>query len=220
MGYTNAGKSTLLNTLTDSDVFAEDKLFATLDPTTRHMTLPDGQTTLLTDTVGFIQKLPHHIIAAFRATLDEVIQADLLLHIIDVSHPQFQEQSQIVYQVLSELNVDTRNLITVFNKADKIDNQGLLDQLLQQDSSIVISALSGAGVDRLLRLIANFLKEQTVEISLLIPYSDSSIIAKLYDISTVHSTEYRDEGIYALISLSPDEINRFSAYTIGAEVNE
>lgn len=220
VGYTNAGKSTLLNTLTDSDVFAEDKLFATLDPTTRHMTLPDGQTTLLTDTVGFIQKLPHHIIAAFRATLDEVIQADLLLHIIDVSHPQFQEQSQIVYQVLSELNVDTRNLITVFNKADKIDNQGLLDQLLQQDNSIVISALSRAGIDGLLRLIANFFKEQTVEISLLIPYSDSSIIAKLYDISTVHSTEYRDEGIYALISLSPDEINRFSAYTIGVEVNE
>ncbi|AIF52924.1 GTPase HflX [Pelosinus sp. UFO1] len=220
VGYTNAGKSTLLNTLTDSDVFAEDKLFATLDPTTRHMTLPDGQTTLLTDTVGFIQKLPHHLIAAFRATLEEVIQADLLLHIIDVSHPQYQEQSKTVYQVLGELNVDTRNLITVFNKVDRIGNQGLLDQLLQQDNSIAISALSGVGTEKLLGLISTFLKEQTIEISLLIPYSDSSIIAQLYDVSTVHSTEYRDEGIYVLISLPPDEINRFSTYTIGADVNE
>ncbi|MCC5467965.1 GTPase HflX [Pelosinus baikalensis] len=220
VGYTNAGKSTLLNTLTDSDVFAEDKLFATLDPTTRHMTLLDGQTTLLTDTVGFIQKLPHHLIAAFRATLEEVIQADLLLHIIDVSHPQYQEQSKIVYQVLGELNVDTRNLITVFNKVDRIGNQDLLDQLLKQDNSIAISALSGVGTENLLGLIAVFLKEQKIEISLLIPYSDSSIIAQLYDVSTVHSTEYREEGIYVLISLPPDEINRFSIYTIGAEVNE
>lgn len=220
VGYTNAGKSTLLNTLTASDVLAEDKLFATLDPTTRHMTLPDGQATLLTDTVGFIQKLPHHLIAAFRATLEEVLQADILLHIIDVSHPQYQEQSKAVYHVLRELNADTKPLLTVFNKADKIENQSLLDQILKQDNSIAISALSGTGIDNLLGLIATFLKEQTVELSLLIPYSDSNIIAKLYDVSTVHSTEYRDEGIYVLISLPPEEINRFSTYTIGAGIDE
>ncbi|MBC8015679.1 MAG: GTPase HflX [Sporomusaceae bacterium] len=220
VGYTNAGKSTLLNTLTASDVLAEDKLFATLDPTTRHLTLPDGQVALLTDTVGFIQKLPHHLIAAFRATLEEVLQADILLHIIDVSHPQYQEQSKAVYQVLRELKADTKPVITVFNKADKIENQSLLDQILRQDYSLAISALSGTGTDNLLGLIAKFLKEQTVELSLLIPYSESSVIAKLYDVSTVHSTEYRDEGIYVLISLPPDEINRFSTYTIGADIDE
>lgn len=220
VGYTNAGKSTLLNTLTASDVLAEDKLFATLDPTTRHMTLPDGQVTLLTDTVGFIQKLPHHLIAAFRATLEEVLQADILLHVIDVSHPQYQEQSKAVYQVLRELNADSKPLLTVFNKADKVENHSLLDQILQQDNSIAISALSGTGIDNLLGLIANFLKEQTVELPLLIPYSDSAIIAKLYDVSTVHSTEYREEGIYVLISLPPDEINRFSTYAIGADIDE
>ena len=220
VGYTNAGKSTLLNTLTTSDVLAEDKLFATLDPTTRHLTLPDGQVALLTDTVGFIQKLPHHLIAAFRATLEEVLQADILLHIIDISHPQYQEQSKAVYQVLRELKADTKPVITVFNKADKIENQPLLDQVLRQDHSLAISALSGTGTDNLLSIISKFLKEQTVELSLLIPYSESSMIAKLYDVATVHSTEYRDEGIYVLISLPPDEINRFSIYTVGADIDE
>ena len=217
VGYTNAGKSTLLNKLTASDVLAEDKLFATLDPTTRHITLPTGQEALLTDTVGFIQKLPHHLIAAFRATLEEVIQADVLLHVIDISHPQYQEQSQAVFQVLRELNADTKHLITVFNKADKIDNQDLLASLLRQEDSIAISALSGDGTQALLGLIEEFLKKQTVEIELLIPYSDSHIIAKLYDVATVHSTDYREDGIYALISLPPDEINRFSTYVIGAD---
>jgi len=220
VGYTNAGKSTLLNKLTASDVLAEDKLFATLDPTTRHITLPSGQEALLTDTVGFIQKLPHHLIAAFRATLEEVIQADLLLHIIDVSHPQYSEQSHAVLQVLSELKADTKHLITVFNKADKMEDKALLEKLLTSEHSLAISALSGVGTDRLLNDVEIFLKEQTVEVALLIPYSESHIIAKLYDVSTVHATEYRDDGIYAVISLPPDEINRFSTYTIGADNHE
>lgn len=226
VGYTNAGKSTLLNTLTNSDVFAENKLFATLDPTTRHMTLPDGQEALLTDTVGFIQKLPHHLIAAFRATLEEVIQADILLHITDISHPQYKEQGQAVFQVLRELNVDTKDLITVFNKADKIENQETITQLLRLDNSIAISALSGTGTEDLLALIQNLLKKQTVEIQLLIPYNDNHMIAKLYDAATVLSTEYREDGIYVLISLPPDEINRFSTYVIefdkteGVTINE
>ncbi|WP_378952582.1 GTPase HflX [Pelosinus sp. sgz500959] len=220
VGYTNAGKSTLLNTLTASDVLAEDKLFATLDPTTRHISLPDGREALLTDTVGFIQKLPHHLIAAFRATLEEVIQADVLLHVIDVSHPQYKEQSQAVFQVLRELNADTKQLITVFNKTDKIEDQEFLNELLQQENSIAISALSGAGTDKLFNLVENFLKQQTIEIRLLIPYSDSHIIAKLYDVSTVHSTDYQEDGIYTVISLPPDQINRFSTYVIGAEHNE
>jgi len=220
VGYTNSGKSTLLNILTASTVLAEDKLFATLDPTTRHIALPDGQEALLTDTVGFIQKLPHHLIAAFRATLEEVIQADILLHIIDCSHPQHKEQSQAVYQVLHELKVDTTHLITVFNKIDKLENQETLDQLLHLDHSIAISALSGLGTDKLLRLVQNFLKEQTVEMPLLIPYSDNNMIAKLYDVSTVLSTEYREDGIYVLISLPPDEMNRFSKYAVEVDTTE
>ena len=217
VGYTNSGKSTLLNILTASTVLAENMLFATLDPTTRHIALPDGQEALLTDTVGFIQKLPHHLIAAFRATLEEVIQADVLLHIIDISHPQHKEQSHAVYQVLHELKVDTTNLITVYNKVDKLENHAALDQLLRSDHSIAISALSGLGIDKLLELVQNFLKEQTVEMPLLIPYSDSNIIAKLYDVATVLSTEYREDGIYTLISLPPDEMNRFSTYAINTD---
>ena len=220
VGYTNSGKSTLLNILTASTVLAEDKLFATLDPTTRHIALPDGQEALLTDTVGFIQKLPHHLIAAFRATLEEVIQADILLHIIDISHPQYKEQSQAVYQVLHELQVDTTHLITVFNKVDKLEDLGTLDQLLLQDHSIAISALSGLGTDKLLGLVQDFLKEQTIEMPLLIPYSDTNMIAKLYDVSTVLSTEYREDGIYVVISLPPDEMNRFSAYAIDANTTD
>ena len=220
VGYTNSGKSTLLNMLTASTVLAEDKLFATLDPTTRHISLPDGQEALLTDTVGFIQKLPHHLIAAFRATLEEVIQADVLLHIIDSSHPQHKEQSQAVYQVLHDLKVDTTHLITVFNKVDKLDNHDILNQLLLKENSIAISARSGQGTDRLLRLIQDFLKEQTVEMALLLPYSDSNIIAKLYDVSTVLSTEYREDGIYVVISLPPDEMNRFSTYAINVDAAE
>lgn len=226
VGYTNAGKSTLLNTLTNSDVFAENKLFATLDPTTRHMTLPDGQEALLTDTVGFIQKLPHHLIAAFRATLEEVIQADILLHVTDISHPQYKEQGQAVFQVLRELHVNTKDLITVFNKVDKIESQETITELLRLDNSIAISAVSGIGINNLLELIQKTLKKQTVEIQLLIPYSDNHVIAKLYDTSTVLSNEYREDGIYVLISLPPDQMNRFSTYIIeldeieGAKSNE
>lgn len=219
VGYTNAGKSTLLNTLTASDVLAEDKLFATLDPTTRHITLPNGQQALLTDTVGFIQKLPHQLIAAFRATLEEVIQADILLHVIDASHPQYQEQSHAVYQVLRELKVDTKQLITVFNKGDKLEDQSIKDQLLKKENSVIISALSGTGTNTLLLLIENFIKQQTIEMHLLIPYNDSGVIAKLYDIANVHSTEYREDGIYVVISLPPDQMSYFSTYAIGAELS-
>jgi GTP-binding protein HflX len=217
VGYTNAGKSTLLNTLTASEVLAEDKLFATLDPTTRHIILPNGQQALLTDTVGFIQKLPHQLIAAFRATLEEVIQADILLHVIDASHPQYKEQSHAVFQVLHELNADTKQLITIFNKGDKIDSQEMVSQLLKTENSVIISALARSGIDKLLSVIEDFIKKQTVEMYLLIPYNDSGIIAKLYDVSNVHSTEYREDGIYVVISLPPEQTSYFNTYAIGAE---
>ena len=217
VGYTNAGKSTLLNTLTASEVLAEDKLFATLDPTTRNIVLPNGQQALLTDTVGFIQKLPHQLIAAFRATLEEVVQADILLHVVDASHLQYQEQSHAVFQVLHELNADTKQLITIFNKVDKIEDQGIVNMLLKTENSVMVSALHGNGIKELLLLIEKFIKQQTIDMHLLIPYNDSGIIAKLYDISNVHSTEYREDGIYVIISLPPDQVNYFNRYAIGVE---
>ena len=217
VGYTNAGKSTLLNLLTASEVLAEDKLFATLDPTTRNITLANGQQALITDTVGFIQKLPHQLIAAFRATLEEVIQADILLHVVDVSHPQYQEQSHAVFQVLHELNVDIKQLITIFNKVDKIEDPNSVSALLKTENSVMISALHGHGIEGLLLLIENTIKQKTIEMHLLIPYDESNVIAKLYDISNVHSTEYREDGIYVSISLSPDQTNYFNRYAIGVE---
>ncbi|SFL39454.1 GTPase HflX [Pelosinus propionicus] len=217
VGYTNAGKSTLLNLLTASEVLAEDKLFATLDPTTRNITLTNGQQALITDTVGFIQKLPHQLIAAFRATLEEVVQADILLHVVDVSHPQYQEQSHAVFQVLHELNVDIKQLITIFNKADKIGDPNSVSALLKTENSVMISALRGHGVEGLLLLIEDAIKQKTIEMHLLIPYDESNVISKLYDISNVHSTEYREDGIYVIISLSPDQTNYFNRYTIGVE---
>ncbi|AJQ27642.1 GTPase HflX [Pelosinus fermentans] len=217
VGYTNAGKSTLLNLLTASEVLAEDKLFATLDPTTRNITLANGQQALITDTVGFIQKLPHQLIAAFRATLEEVVQADILLHVVDVSHPQYQEQSHAVFQVLHELNVDIKQLITIFNKVDKIADPNSVSALLKTENSVMISALHGHGIEGLLLLIENTIKQKTIEMHLLIPYDESNVIAKLYDISNVHSTEYREDGIYVSISLSPDQTNYFNRYTIGVE---
>ena len=217
VGYTNAGKSTLLNLLTASEVLAEDKLFATLDPTTRNITLANGQQALITDTVGFIQKLPHQLIAAFRATLEEVVQADILLHVVDVSHPQYQEQSHAVFQVLHELNVDIKQLITIFNKVDKIEDPNSVSALLKTENSVMISALHGHGIEGLLLLIENTIKQKTIEMHLLIPYNESNVIAKLYDISNVHSTEYREDGIYVSISLSPDQTNYFNRYAIGVE---
>ncbi len=217
VGYTNAGKSTLLNLLTASEVLAEDKLFATLDPTTRNITLTNGQQALITDTVGFIQKLPHQLIAAFRATLEEVVQADILLHVVDVSHPQYQEQSHAVFQVLHELNVDIKQLITIFNKADKVEDSNSVSALLKTENSVMISALHGHGIEGLLLLIENAIKQKTIEMHLLIPYDESNVIAKLYDISNVHSTEYREDGIYVSISLSPDQTNYFNRYAIGVE---
>lgn len=144
VGYTNAGKSTLLNTLTQSDIYAKDQLFATLDPTTRQLALPDKRESILTDTVGFIQRLPHQLVAAFRSTLEEVVESDLLLHVIDVSHELYQEQSDAVYKVLEQIGAQDKPMITVFNKIDKLPSESALTQrLAQQENSVCISAKSG-----------------------------------------------------------------------------
>ncbi|WP_425060971.1 GTPase HflX [Sporomusa carbonis] len=217
IGYTNAGKSTLLNKLTDAGVLAEDKLFATLDPTTRRIKLPGGKEILLTDTVGFIQKLPHQLIAAFRGTLEEVVQADLLLHIIDASHPQYEKQSQAVYQVLRELGADTKPVITVYNKTDKVDNQHIIERMVREPGSISVSALTGVNLDKLLTMIEDSLKSAVADTKLLLPYDNSGLLSRLYESATVHSVEYQSEGIYASVSLPPEQFERYRKYLAGDE---
>lgn len=219
VGYTNAGKSTLLNALTDADVLAEDKLFATLDPTTRKITLPGGQEALLTDTVGFIQKLPHQLVAAFRATLEEVVQADLLLHVIDASHPRCQEQSDAVFRVLGELGAAGKPVITVYNKIDRLDSPHLKDRLLRLEDSVAISALSRDGTDTLLGLIRSFLRRQSRDAVLLLPYGESGLLARLYDLGAVNAADYVESGIRVSVSLPPDEYDSFSNY-IETEVTD
>jgi len=154
VGYTNSGKSTLLNALTHAEVLVEDKLFATLDPTTRRLYLPSGKIILLTDTVGFIQKLPHQLIAAFHATLEEVSEADLLLHVVDVSHPYFEKQMHAVYSVLEELGSITKPIITVFNKIDRLENKSKMKKYLKKyQPAVAISALHQSGLEDLLKII-------------------------------------------------------------------
>jgi GTP-binding protein HflX len=150
VGYTNAGKSSLLNALTRAGVLVEDKLFATLDPTTRRLYLPSGKVILLTDTVGFIQKLPHPLVAAFRATLEEVIEADFLLHVVDISHPCFEDQIAAVYRVLEELDSINKPMITVLNKIDLADNKRVVKALIKYQPACAVSAAKREGLDKVL----------------------------------------------------------------------
>lgn len=212
IGYTNAGKSTLLNALTEAGVLAEDKLFATLDPTIRRVTLPGGREVLIADTVGFIQKLPHQLIAAFRATLEEIVQADLLLHVVDISHSRQQQQCDAVHQVLKELDIAEKPIITALNKADKIDNPHILTRALRQEGSVAISAVSGLGISVLLETIENYLHENLIDMRLCIPYNDSGLISRIYNVATVHSTDYREDGIYIIASVPPHFSKDFSIY--------
>ena len=173
VGYTNAGKSTLLNTLTDAKVLEEDQLFATLDPTTRNLKLPSGQEMLVTDTVGFIRKLPHHLIEAFRSTLEEAKYADLILHVVDSSNPQMDEQMYVVYETLRKLEVMNKPVITVFNKMDRRGENALLRDF-QADRTVQISAKTGEGIPELLCAIEQQLREQKILIERMYPYQESS----------------------------------------------
>ena len=195
VGYTNAGKSTLLNTLTDAKVLEEDQLFATLDPTTRNLKLPSGQEMLVTDTVGFIRKLPHHLIEAFRSTLEEAKYADLILHVVDSSNPQMDEQMYVVYETLRKLEVMNKPVITVFNKMDRRGENALLRDF-QADRTVQISAKTGEGIPELLCAIEQQLREQKILIERMYPYQESSrvqMIRKYGELLEEHNTE---EGIY------------------------
>ncbi|MBI4744455.1 MAG: GTPase HflX [Actinobacteria bacterium] len=195
VGYTNAGKSTLLSLLTGADVFVEDKLFATLDSTTRRLALPNQQNILISDTVGFIHKLPHHLVAAFKSTLEEVREADLLLHIIDSSHPAMKDQIKAVYKVLDELESLEKPRIEVFNKIDKITSDELTNLKSQFTNGVFISAKDGVNVKELLERIENSIESRHVETTLLIPYNEGGLIARAHSEGIVLKLEYLDDKV-------------------------
>ena len=195
VGYTNAGKSTLLNKLTGASVLEEDKLFATLDPTTRGLKLQSKQEILLTDTVGFIRKLPHHLIEAFKSTLEEAKYADIILHVVDASNPQLDEQMHIVYETLRQLEVVNKPIITAFNKQDKADSEMIIRDF-KADYIVKISAKTGEGLENLLDTVEEVLRQQKVMVESVYPYAEAGKIQLIRKYGELLTEEYREEGIF------------------------
>ena len=194
VGYTNAGKSTFLNKITDADILAEDKLFATLDPTTRSLKIPDGEAVLFTDTVGFISKLPHNLVDAFKSTLEEAKYADLILHVADASNPEVDEQMKVVYRTLEELKVVGKPVITFLNKQDKIYEERIIKDT-KADALVKGSAKTGEGIDELLNKISEVLREGKVLVDTLLSYADTAKIAVIRKKGQLLSEEYEGDGI-------------------------
>lgn len=190
VGYTNAGKSTLLNLLTGAGVLAEDKLFATLDPTSRSIELPDGRSLLLVDTVGLIRRLPHHLVEAFKSTLEEAACADIIIHVCDVSDPQAAEKADVTLKTLAELGAAEIPVVTVLNKCDKIS-----ENIPENDSTVKISALKNEGIDRLLQTVSRHLPQTSRRMKLLLPYDKAGVTSKLRENGKVFSEEYTENGI-------------------------
>jgi GTP-binding protein HflX len=194
VGYTNAGKSTLLNRLTDAGILAEDKLFATLDPTTRNLSLPGGQQILLTDTVGFIRKLPHHLIEAFKSTLEEAKYSDIILHVVDCSNPQMDMQMYVVYETLRELGVCDKVMVTVFNKIDAAESDVILRDV-SSDHQVRISAKTGEGLDELINLLETILRNQKVYLEKVYSYKEAGKIQLIRKYGQLLKEEYQEDGI-------------------------
>ena len=195
VGYTNAGKSTLLNKLTDANILAEDKLFATLDPTTRKLKLGSGQEILVTDTVGFIRKLPHHLIEAFKSTLEEAKYANLLIHMVDASNEEASSQMLVVYDTLRSLDVVDKDIITVFNKTDLMEENMELPRDFHADKVLKMSAKTGEGIEDLKKTIEDILQKQRVYLEHVFQYKDAGKIAIVRKFGEILSEEYIDEGI-------------------------
>lgn len=194
VGYTNAGKSTLLNHLTDAGVLEEDKLFATLDPTTRILELSGRQQVLLTDTVGFIRKLPHHLIEAFKSTLEEAKYADVIFHVVDASNPQRDKQMHIVYETLDQLGVKDKTVVTLFNKQDlRTDDEPMHD--FRADHTLAVSAAKNEGLEELKELLSEILREDKIYIERVIPYADAGMIQMIRKQGELISEEYEADGI-------------------------
>ena len=206
VGYTNAGKSTLLNRLTGAGVLEEDMLFATLDPVTRNLVLENGQEILLTDTVGFIHKLPHHLVEAFRSTLEEARYADLIIHMVDASHPQCDMHMQVVYDTLRNLEVGDKKIITVFNKIDILEEQGIAFDVrdLRADATVRTCMKDGRGVDELLEKIADFLQESSLLIERVFKYEEAGSIAVIRKYGQLLEERYQEDGIYVRARIPRD----------------
>jgi GTP-binding protein HflX len=222
VGYTNAGKSTLLNALTGADVLVKDILFATLDPTTRRLRLPTNQNVLLTDTVGFIRKLPHGLVEAFKATLEEVVQADLLLHVVDVSHPQAEEQIAAVNAVLGEIGAGEKTTLMVFNKMDRLNSDGTetggagaLNRLQERHPhAVAISAITGEGVASLLAEIGTQLRPKREFLELRVPHDQAAVIARLHQVGQVISRSYRGPAARFKARIPPQHHDEFAPYIV------
>lgn len=209
VGYTNVGKSTLLNALTDSNVFVEDRLFATLDPTIKALEFTDKYRVLLIDTVGFIRKLPHHLIASFRSTLEEAAEADLLLHLVDISHPHFDTQMETVSVVLKELNLDKKNMIHVFNKVDLLKESAIISKLKEHyPDSIFISALRGVFLEDLKKKIVEILEKTMIEADVTLDVQNSKLISKIYSLAEVLRTNYTDSKVNFRIRTEQKQFNQ------------
>ena len=221
VGYTNAGKSTLLNALTDAGILAQDKLFATLDPTTRKFELPCGETILLTDTVGFIKKLPHHLIRAFRSTLEEACNADVLLILTDASDPEFKEQLEVTENLLSELGAIGKPILYVFNKCDRgIAELGRVGREAADDKVAFISAKTGQGVDLMIEKLEKMITEGKRRIEFNIPNSDAGALNTLYRLATVESVDYGYDGMKVVALVDNKVLGMLKKYAPAPEVDE
>lgn len=209
VGYTNAGKSTLLNKMTGADVLAEDKLFATLDPTTRKMELETGESVLITDTVGFIRKLPHHLVKAFKSTLDEVVYADILLIVSDINDPEVREHLEVTKTVIEELGASDKPIIYVYNKCDLTEG---VAYAIASDNSVCLSARTGNGIDVLLDMIMTEIGKGKRECLLSIPYSEQSALNQLYNLYNVTSVDYLDDGIAVRVVLDQKGRGQYAKY--------
>ncbi|MCX7714570.1 MAG: GTPase HflX [Clostridia bacterium] len=215
VGYTNAGKSTLLNTLTDSNVLAENKLFATLDPTSRAITLEDNRKILLVDTVGFIRKLPHHLVQAFKSTLEEAVVADILLHVIDEANPERDNQIKVVDSVLSDIGATGKPVIAVFNKCDKLDSEAFYhSDIPEYAASLHISAKRKIGINKLLETIADVAPGKKKEILVCLPYSEGSMVNYLHETQMVLSEEYVQEGTKIRLLADREGYEKLRQYVI------
>lgn len=215
IGYTNAGKSTLLNALTDAGVFVEDKLFATLDTTTRKFTLKNNQEILLIDTVGFIRKLPHLLVAAFKSTLEEAIEADILLHLVDASHPMAEEQAATTHEVLKELGAGKKSIITVLNKMDQAPSPSLIHRLrMSYPKNVQISALTHAGFDELQEVMIQELSKQRKIITVKIPQREYAIVSEIMRIGQILNQDYEEDDVVIRADVPQPLANKLSRYQI------
>jgi GTP-binding protein HflX len=234
VGYTNAGKSTLLNTLSGAGVFVEDLLFATLDPTIRRVEMPDGRAFLLVDTVGFIRNLPHQVVAAFKATLEEVVEADVIVHIVDASHPHMAEQIEAARRVLAELGCAEKPTVMAYNKLDLVTDatlrssetslrstsrERLVELMARQEHAAAISALTGEGLDELLRLVAERLEQELVSVEVTLPWEAQDLLPEVHQRGRVLAEQFAERGI-ALHARVPIDVAQRLRRAAGEETSE